>query len=123
MTIRGIGLLCLLMFVAQPVLAATAAVREMAGILVKLEHYPSAAEKSRLKELATSSTNTEQEKVVANAISNVSHTAADADIAKLKQVMGDATAPAEVRDLAEIILNFSHHPSAADKGKLQQIMK
>ena len=123
MTVRKICLLCLMMLVVQPVLAATGAMREMAGIVIKLEHFPSAAEKSRLKELASSKESTEQEKVVANAIANLSHTVADADIPKLKQVMGDATASAEVRDLAAIILNISHKPSAADKGKLQQMMK
>lgn len=123
MTVRRICLLCLMMLVVQPVLAATSAVREMAGILVNLEHYPSAAEKSRLKELAANKDNTEQEKVVANAIANLSHTASDADKSKLKKLMDDATAPAEVRDLAVIILRLNHKPSATDKDKLQQMMK
>ena len=123
MMIKKVCLMCLLMLAVQPVLAASAAVREMAGILVKLEHYPSTAEKSRLMELASSKESTEQEKVVANAIANLSHTVADADVPKLKQVMDDAAAPTEVREMAGIILNLSHKPSAADKGKLQQMMK
>ena len=104
MIIRKIFLVCLLMLTAQATLAATAAVREMAGMLVKLEHYPSTAEKSRLMELAASKDSTAQEKVVANAMANLSHSATDADKAKLKQVVGDAVAPAEVRELAGIIL-------------------
>lgn len=123
MTIRRICLLCVMTLAVQPVLAATPAVREMAGILINLEHYPSAAEKSRLKELAASKEYTEQEKVVANTLVNLNHSAADADKAQLQQLMGDASAPADVRDLAGIILNLSHKPSAADKRKLQQLMK
>lgn len=123
MKIKRIALACLLMLAVQPVLAASTAVREMAGILVKLEHYPSAAEKSRLAELAASKDTTAQEKVVANAMANLSHAAADADKAKLKQTQGDATAPTEIRELAGIILGLNHKPSATDKDKLRQMMK
>ena len=123
MTIRKICLICLLMLAVQPVLAASSAVREMAGMLVKLEHYPSAAEKSRLMELAASKDTTAQEKIVANAIANLKHAAADADKAKLKQAVDDSSASTEVRELAGIILGLNHKPSAADKDKLQQMMK
>lgn len=123
MTIRTITLLCFLMLAAQPAVAATATVSEFASILIKLEHYPSATEKSRLQEIAASSNSNEQEKVLANAIANLSHAAADADKAKLKQLMGDAAAPTELRDLAGIILNLNHKPSASDKEKLKHMMK
>ena len=122
------NLLCLvamvgLMLGAQSALAASAAVREMAGILVHLEHYPNDAEKAKLKGIVDNKGSTEQERVLATAISNLKHHAADADVGKLKKVMGDAAAPAEVRDLAGIVLNLSHMPSAADKSKLEQMMK
>lgn len=123
MMIKKICLMCLLMLAVQPVLAASAAVREMAGILVKLEHYPSTAEKSRLMELAASKDSTDREKVIANAMVNLKHAVADADKVKLKQTQDDAAAPTEVRDLAGIVLGLNHKPSAADKDKLQQMMK
>ena len=121
-------LLCLvsmvgLMLGAQSALAASQAVREMAGIMVHLEHYPSDAEKATLKGIVDNKGSTAQERVLATAISNLKHKAAAGDTDKLKQVMGDTTAPAEVRDMAGIILNINHMPSAADKSKLEQMMK
>lgn len=108
---------------AQPALAASVAVREMAGIVAHLEHYPSEAEKMKLKGIVDNKSSTEQERVLATAISNMKHRVADTDVGKLKKVMGDATAPVEVRDLAGIVLNISHMPNAADKSKLEQLMK
>ena len=112
-----------LMLGAQSALAASAAVREMAGIMVHLEHYPSDAEKVKLKGIVDNKGSTGQERVLATAISNLKHKAAAEDKDKLKQVMDDTAAPAEVRELAGIILNMSHMPSAADKGKLEKMMK
>jgi len=121
-------LLCLilmagLMFGSQPALAASGAVREMAGIMVHLEHFPSDAEKGKLKSIADNMASTVQESVLARAIMNLKHKAAAEDKDKLKQVMDDSSAPAEVRELAGIILNLNHMPSAADKSKLEQMMK
>ena len=122
MSISRMCLLCVMLFAAQPVLAASA-LGEMAGILVNLEHYPSAAEKAKLKDIVASKESSEQEKTIANALINLKHTANDADKAKLKQVQGDASLPTDVRNLAGIILNLNHTPSAADKEKLHQMMK
>ena len=122
------SLLCLvsmvgLMLGAQSALAASAAVREMAGIMAHLEHYPSDAEKAKLKGIVISKDSTEQERVLASAISHFKHNVDTKDVDKLKKVMGDAAAPAEVRDLAGIVLSISHMPSAEDKIKLENIMK
>ena len=121
MTVKKICFRCVMMLMVQPVMAATSAVQEMAGVLVGLEHYATNSQKSRLMELARNA-GTQQEKVVANAIANVNHTVADADKPKLKRVIDDETTPSEVRDLAGIILNLNHKPSSQDKNKLQQIM-
>ena len=121
MTVKKICFMCVMMLMVQPVMAATSAVQEMAGVLVGLEHYATDSQKSRLMELARNA-GTQQEKVVANAIANVNHTVADADKPKLKRVIDDETTPAEVRDLAGIILNLNHKPSSTDKNKLHQIM-
>jgi len=121
--ILGFVSMLVLMFGAQSALAASQAVREMAGIMDHLEHYPSDAEKSKLKGIIDSNGSTAQERVLATAISNLKHHATDADKDKLKQVMNDTAAPAEVRELAGIILNINHMPSAADKSKLEQMMK
>ena len=121
MTVKKICFMCVMMLMVQPVMAATSAVQEMAGVLVGLEHYATDSQKSRLMELARNA-DTNQEKVVANAIANVNHTVADADKPKLKRVIDDETTSAEVRDLAGIILKINHQPSSTDKNKLHQIM-
>lgn len=112
-----------LMLGSQSALAVSAAVREMAGIVMHLNHYPSDTEKVRLGAIAADKGSTEPERVIATAISNLEHkvTAMDAD--KLRKVTGDMSAPAEVRDLAGIVLNINHKPSAADKGKLEALAK
>jgi hypothetical protein len=122
------NLLCLvammgLMLGAQSAPAASMAVQEMAGIMDHLAHYPSAAEKVKLQAIEDSKDSTEQERILAAAISDIKHHAAPQDKEKLNQVINDASAPAEVRDLASIVLNISHHPTAADKEKLEMMMK
>ena len=112
-----------LMLGAQSALAASAAVREMAGIVMHLSHYPSDAEKAKLRAIVAEKGSTEQERVIATAISNLAHKVAAGDVDKLKQVMGDMSAPAEVRDLAGIVLNISHKPSKEDKRKLETMAK
>ena len=112
-----------LMLGAQAALAASAAVREMAGIMMHLEHYPSDAEKAKLKAIVADKGSTEQERVIATAITNLKHKVAAGDADKLKKVAADTSAPAEVRDLASIVLNVNHMASDADKGKLQMMMK
>lgn len=112
-----------LMLGAQSALAASAAVREMAGIMMHLEHYPSDAEKTRLTAIAADKGSTDDERVIAAAMANLRHHASAGDVDKLRRVAGDKSAPAEVRDLAGIVLNISHMPSAEDKSRLQMMMK
>lgn len=107
----------------NPALAASGAVREMAGVMINLNHYPSDAEKAKLRAIVAEKGSTEQERVIAIAISNLEHKVAAGDADKLKQVMSDMSAPVEVRDLARIVLNLSHKPSAADKSKLEMMTK
>ena len=112
-----------LLLSVQTALAASVAVQEMAGVLVHLEHFPSDAEKTKLKGIVDNKSSTEQERVLATAISNLKHKATAEDKDKLKHLMDDTTTPAEVRELAGVVLNISHMPSAEDKGKLEKLMK
>jgi hypothetical protein len=112
-----------LMLGTHSVLAASAAVKEMAGIMMHLNHYPDDAEKARLKAIAADMGNTEQERVIATAISNLEHKVAAADADKLRQVTGDMSAPAEVRDLAGIVLGINHKPGKEEKKRLEMMSK
>jgi hypothetical protein len=112
-----------LMLGAQSAQAASAAVREMAGIMMHLNHYPSDAEKVRLKAIAADAGSIVQERVIAAAITNLEHRVAADDADKLKKVAGDMSVSAEVRELAAILLSINHRPSGADKKKLEMMMK
>ena len=98
----------------QSALAASAAVKEMAGIMDHLMHYPSDAEKVKLKAIMEDKGSSADEKVVAKGIMDLQHHVAAGDVDSLKKVAGDSSAPQEVRDLAGIVLNISHMPSDAD---------
>jgi hypothetical protein len=108
---------------AQSALAASMAVREMAGIVVHLAHYPSDAEKAKLQGIVDSRDSTGPERVLAGAIMNLKHKARAADKDRLRLLVNDAAAPAEVRDLAGIVMSINHKPSAEDKRKLEKMMK
>lgn len=112
-----------LLLAAQPALAANAAVREMAGIMAHLSHYPSDAEKAKLQGIIDSQGSSGPERVVAGAIINLKHKATAEDKDRLRQLVNDAAAPAEVRDLAGIVMSINHKPSAEDKRKLEMMMK
>lgn len=112
-----------LMLGSQSALAVSTAVREMAGIVMHLNHYPSDAEKTRLRAIVADKDSTESERVIATAISNLEHKVTAGDAENLRKVTGDMSAPAEVRDLAGILLDINHKPGAADKGKLEAMTK
>ncbi len=112
-----------LMLGAASALAASTAVREMADIMMHLEHYPSDADKATLNAIISDKSSTKQERVIATAISHVEHKVAAADAGMLRQVIGDVSAPPEVRDLASIVLNINHYASPEDKRKLEMMEK
>ncbi len=97
------------------------AIAEMSNVMIGLQHYPSDAEKARLKQIAADANTSAQEKTIATALMNMEHNVSSGDKAKLKQIADDASAPANVRELAGILMNMSHKPSAEDKAKLQKL--
>jgi hypothetical protein len=101
--------------------AETKAVQTMAGILVKLNHFPSDAEKQTLKTIIDDKQTTPHERVVAQALLNIQHKAAAEDKAKLDALLKDTTVPDSVKTLASTIANLNHTPSDADKEKLKKL--
>ena len=101
--------------------AETKAVQTMAGILVKLNHFASDAEKETLKKLIADKETTAHERVVAQALLNVQHKVAADDKAKLDAVLKEASAPESVKTLASTIVNLNHTPSDAEKEKLKKL--
>ncbi len=97
------------------------AVKTMAGILLKLNHFPSDAEKKTLQGLIDDKATTAHERTLAHALMHLQHAATAEDKPKLAAIGKDAAAPASVRTLADILLRLNHMPNAADKEKLADI--
>lgn len=125
MTIRTLILPILLSFTltASPLALASDvnhdSLQEMAEILLKLNHYPSASEKEELKAIKNNNAASEHIRSLAQALINLKHSASDADKPALKAIMDDSSASRNVREMAGIIYNLNHKPSASDKEKLR----
>jgi hypothetical protein len=101
--------------------AETKAVQTMAGILLKLNHFPSDAEKKTLKEIVDDKTATAHERTVAQALINVQHAVSPADKPKLEAVIKEQSAPDSIKTLARVIINLNHTPTDADKDRLKKL--
>ena len=113
---------CLLLGLAGTMLAGpeNKAQYTIAGILVKLNHFPNDADKTSLKGVVEDKASSTHEKVVAQALMNVQHKVTADDRAKLDELLKDKTAPESVKTLATIIVNLNHAPSDADKETLKK---
>src|SRR3569623_1221100 len=96
----------------SPKVFATPAARVMAEILSHLDHAPTDAEKTQLRQLASDANLSEQKRTLATAIMHFHHKAADEDKAKLNAIAEGSSAPEEDRELPHILAIMSYHPSA-----------
>ena len=93
----------------------------MAGILLKLNHFASDADKTTLKAIVDDKAATAPEKTIAQALLNVQHKVSDADKPKLEALVKDTATPESIKTMAQVILNLNHTPSAAEKDTLKKI--
>jgi hypothetical protein len=116
--------LALLMTVgaASPALADEAAnVRTMAGILAKLNHFPSDAEKKSLQAIVDDKMAGAHEKTLAQALINAQHTVNAADKPKVEAIAKDPAASEGLKTLAGVLAKLQHTPSEADKQALTKL--
>jgi len=113
----------LFMGTASVVLAQGSAIGDMAGIVMHLNHYPSASEKKVLDGIVNDKHATAGEKVLAGALMRMQHSVGGADAAKLRALLSDKHAGKAEQTLADILLGVAHHPSARDKKRLQSLMQ
>jgi hypothetical protein len=118
--ITPVILLLALVLGAAPILAATA-MQQMAQITMKLNHYPSDAEKQTLRGIADNASATAGERALATALVNMEHKVSGADKQKLQELMQTDGVSAEERTLAEVLIGINHKPSAADQQKLRPL--
>jgi len=112
---------CVSLAAFQSAIAASDAVKTMAGIMMGLNHYPSDSEKATLKGIVDGKAS-DAEKACATAMINLQHAATDADKATLNGVISDKKTPEDVRALAKIIVGLNHKPSEGDKETLKELM-
>lgn len=112
---------CFALVGIQSAIAASDAIKTMAGIMMKLNHYPSDAEKGTLKGIVDGKSSA-AEKTLATAMINLEHAATAADKKKLKALIEDDATPGPARAMAKIIMNLNHKPSGADKKVLKELM-
>ena len=111
----------ILLLAAQMTFSASDAVKTMAGIMMKLNHYPSDAEKGTLEGIVKGGASA-AEKTCATAMINLQHSATADDKKKLGALIKDDATDGPVRALAKIIMNLNHKPSADDKKVLKELM-
>ncbi len=95
--------------------------KNMANIMMHLNHRPSSSDMKVLKKIANNS-HSKHEKTIAQSMMNLEHKASSADKTKLKGIMNDTSAAENVRELAAIVYNLSHQASRNDKHKLQAMI-
>jgi len=108
-------------FAARVSAAESKPVQTMAGILMKLNHFASDAEKTQLKAIVDDKATTPAEKTVAQALINVQHKVSDADKPKLEALVKDKDTPESIKTLSQVILSLNHTPSDAEKDKLKKL--
>lgn len=98
------------------------AVKEIASILIDLNHYPTPSGKLTLQNIAKDPATTPHEKTIANILLNLEHKTANGDKIRLKEIIDDPTASANIKELAGIIYNLNHKPSSSDQKTLSMLL-
>jgi len=112
-----------LLLAAMPAVQAhESALSTMAGMVMHLNHYPSADEKSMLAGIAADAHATAGEKLLAGALSRMQHQVGGTDTDALRALSADKHASKDERTLAGILLGISHHASGADKEQLKALL-
>ena len=117
-----IAIICLVSFLGiQSAMAASDAIKTMAGIMMGLNHYPSDAEKKTLKGIISGDASV-AERILAASIINLQHAVTATDKENLEKLIKNDSTDGPVRALAKVIINLNHKPSAADKKVLKELM-
>jgi len=127
--IRNIVTLCAVLFLftlgSQAVFAQSmdeGAVKDMANMVIHLNHHPTDAEKVRLQEIIDDGSLSDAVHTIASALLNMVHRASPEDKQKLGMIAQDSNVDEDVRTLATAVRNIEHHASASDKAMLQKLV-
>lgn len=95
--------------------------RELADLILNVQHFASESQKETLMEIAGDSNNSEALRTIATALHEMQHSPSAAHEATLRDIVADDTASNEERLLAEVLAAFNHTASEGDEARLASI--
>jgi len=101
---------------SSQVLAESDSVKQMAKIVMQLNHHPSAQDKRVLNNILKQGSPAERN--IASALLKMEHKVSPGDKARLAEISNDKNLPNNTRELAMIVSTINHKASSADKQKL-----
>ena len=94
------------------------AMRDIAGIVASLNHFPSDADKATLATISADDTIAGGLREMATAVASISHAANAEGKEAMARIMASDQAPDNAKSLAGIIASLNHTASAEDKATL-----
>ena len=99
----------------------SAAVKQIADIVVGLNHFPSDADLATLDAIIANGELAQGVREMANTVANIEHSANEEGRGTMEAIQANSQAPDRAKVLAGIIANFSHGASADAKAQLAQL--
>ena len=100
---------------------AGGAIKQIADIVVSINHFPSDADKAALADIAGNDALPEGLRNMATAVSNISHAASAEGKAMMASIQENGEAPDRAKSLAGIIASLNHMPSDEAKATLAEL--
>ncbi|HIF74997.1 MAG TPA: hypothetical protein EYG31_05700 [Porticoccaceae bacterium] len=100
---------------------AGGAIKQIADIVVSINHFPSDADKAALADIAGNDALPENLRNMATAVSNISHAASAEGKAMMASIQANGEAPDRAKSLAGIIASLNHMPSDEAKATLAEL--
>ncbi len=98
-------------------LAESDSVKQMAKIVMQLNHHPGKQDKQVLNNIIEQGSAAERS--IASALLNMKHKVGPTDKARLRDISKNKDLSDNTRELAMIVSKINHQASSADKQKLQ----
>ncbi|MCH8264819.1 MAG: hypothetical protein IIC10_05415 [Proteobacteria bacterium] len=97
------------------------AVKQIADIVVGLNHFPSDADMATLDEIIANGELAQGVRDMADTVANIEHSANEEGRGAMEAIQANSQAPDRAKVLAGIIANFSHGASDDSKAQLAQL--
>ncbi len=98
------------------------AVKDIAGVVAGMNHFPSDQEKAKLMALSADDTLAEGVRDMASTVANIQHFANAEGKDAMARIMANDQAPDNAKALAGIIARFAHMASAEEKAILTAML-